>query len=275
MSQTEQRDTSRTDETRDLAVELRNVGVAYGGGRGRRSDRFVAVADASFTVGRNELVAIIGPSGCGKSSLLSAIAGLVPFTGDLRVIGEPVNGPGVNRGFVFQAASLLPWRTVLRNTTYGLELRGVSRADRTRAAEQALALVGLTEFQDSYPKQLSGGMQQRVNFARALAADPPVLLMDEPFAALDAQTREHLQAELLSIWELTDKSGIFVTHQIDEAVLLADRVVVLSRGPRSSVARIIDVPLPRPRPADVRSDPKFLRTVAELRSLLDAFYQEG
>lgn len=229
----------------------------------------VAVEDATFEVRANSFTSLIGPSGCGKSTILKAIAGLVRCAaGELSVGPAPVSGPGPDRALVFQSPALLPWRNVLRNVTYGLEARGLSRKAAAARGQQLLELVGLADFAGRYPHQLSGGMQQRVNLARALAVEPEVLLLDEPFSALDAQTRELLGYELLDIWERTHTTAIFVTHQIDEAVFLSDTVVVFSKGPASRVLRTIEIELPRPRTAEMRDSPHFQHLVAELRKLL-------
>jgi NitT/TauT family transport system ATP-binding protein len=204
-----------------------------------------------------EFVSIVGLSGCGKSTFLSSVAGLTPYqTGSLRIAGNIVKGPGADRAVVFQKASLLPWRSVLENTRYGLELRGVPRKDADARARDALALVGLTDYAHFHPRALSGGMQQRTNLARALASDPQILLMDEPFAALDAITRETLQNELLGIWQRHRKTVLFVTHQIDEAILLSDRVVVFTERP-ARIRRQFRIDLRRPRTEAAKSDPAF------------------
>jgi NitT/TauT family transport system ATP-binding protein len=205
-------------------------------------------------------MAIVGPSGCGKTTLLNIVAGLLPYeAGTVSIDGRAVAGPGVDRAVVFQHASLLPWRTVAGNVRYGMELQG--RFDQQTMAERTdhfIKLVGLEGFERHYPSELSGGMQQRVNLARATAADPLVLLMDEPFAALDAQTRELMQAELLKIWARAHKTVLFITHQINEAVYLADRVVVMSSRP-GRVKEVVPIPFPRPRPLSLKRDPAFLR----------------
>jgi NitT/TauT family transport system ATP-binding protein len=254
-----------SDDAEGLRVE--NLSIVYA--KTRSSAPLRAVKDVSFTVRPREMISLIGPSGCGKSSILSALAGLVPYQGRAEIFGEPITGPASDRAFVFQAASLLPWRTVERNIRYGLELQHVPKKEAVAATEKVLELIGLTRFKDMYPGQLSGGMQQRVNFARALVGDPVMLLMDEPFAALDAQTRERLQLEIVDIWQKSDKLGVFVTHQIDEAVFIADQVVVLSPGPESQVVRHFDIPLARPRTAKTRSDPEFLELVTALRRIFD------
>jgi NitT/TauT family transport system ATP-binding protein len=198
-------------------------------------------------VADGEFVAIIGPSGCGKSTLLNAIMGLLPASqGSVSVAGKPVRGPAANRATVFQEPRLLPWRTVLRNVSLGLEAQGVKRAESKARATREIERVGLDGFENFYPGQLSGGMQQRVNLARALAVAPALLLLDEPFAALDAQTREQMQSELMRIWQQTRATTLFVTHQIDEALFLADRVLVLSSRP-GHISREFVIGLERPR----------------------------
>jgi NitT/TauT family transport system ATP-binding protein len=217
-----------------------------------------------------EFVTVVGASGSGKTTLLRTIHGLLPAAaGTVRAGGEVVTGPSRSRGFVFQADCLLPWRTVLDNVAYPLELRGVARAERRAAAHELLELTGLADAAEKFPRQISGGMRQRANLARALVADPEILLMDEPFAALDAQTREILQAELLSIWGRRRKTVVFVTHQLDEAVYLADRVVVLSANP-GRVRQIVPVDLPRPRTLDVKYTPEFSEHVNVLWQLIKA-----
>jgi NitT/TauT family transport system ATP-binding protein len=226
---------------------------------------FCAVRDVSFEVPRRGIVSVIGPSGCGKSTLLGAVAGLVPYTGgSVLVGGRQVRQPGRDRAVVFQKASLLPWRTALDNVAYPLVLRGVKRAEARERAARVLERVGLGAFGDHYPDTLSGGMQQRVNVARALVVEPELLLLDEPFAAVDAQMREILQDEVLGLLESGSFSGVFVTHQIDEAVLVGDTVVILSRGPGSTVRAVIDVPLERPRGSRVRRSPEFLALVDQV-----------
>jgi NitT/TauT family transport system ATP-binding protein len=211
-----------------------------------------------LAVREGEFLSLLGPSGCGKSTFLNVLAGLAPPTsGDIRVDGEPVSAARQKLGFVFQGYALFPWRTVRRNVEAGLEIRGMKRAERRSEAERFLRLVGLHDFADHFPHQLSGGMRQRVAIARALAYGPEILLMDEPFGALDAQTRELLQQELLTIWEQSATTVVFVTHSIDEAIFLSDRIAVLGRGP-GRVKEIIDVDLPRPRHAELRHSPAFV-----------------
>jgi NitT/TauT family transport system ATP-binding protein len=255
------------DET--MRVSARNVSIAYDI-RGR-SEPFVAVAEATFDIRPSEMVCIVGPSGCGKSTVLTAVAGLLPVrSGQLAVNGRPVTGPASDRAVVFQKASLLPWMTVEDNVAYGLRSYGVSKSSARERAHELLEIVGLSSFAKSYPYQLSGGMQQRTNLARALAADPQLLLFDEPFASLDAQQREMLQGELMRIWADTGKAGLFITHQIDEAVLLGNRVLVSTKGPASHITNAIEISLPWPRTRNTRSHPDFTAYVEHIWSLLAA-----
>jgi NitT/TauT family transport system ATP-binding protein len=210
-----------------------------------------------FTVGvqPGEFLCLVGPSGCGKTTFLYCLDGLLPLTdGRILLDGKPIAGPGRDRAMVFQSPSLLPWRTVLRNVTYGLELQGVPLRQALPRAHEMITLVGLEGFEHYHPSELSGGMQQRVNLARALVMDAEVILLDEPFASLDAQTREFMQAELMRIWQETRRTAIFITHQINEAIYLADRVVVLSARP-GRVKSILPVPVPRPRELRVKRTP--------------------
>ncbi|MDR3592125.1 MAG: ABC transporter ATP-binding protein [Negativicutes bacterium] len=210
---------------------------------------FYALQQVSLTVVEGEFLTIVGPSGCGKSTFLDMIAGLSFATsGDIHIDGKRITGPALDRGIVLQGYALFPWRTVRENVEFGLEIKKIKPKERAEISERYLDLVGLKAFKDRYPYELSGGMKQRVAIARALAYDPEVLLMDEPFAALDAQTREVLQEELLNIWEKTKKTIIFVTHSIDEAVFLADRVAVMTANP-GTIKTILKVDLKRPRQA--------------------------
>ena len=217
-----------------------------------------ALADVSLSVRENEFLSIIGPSGCGKTTLLKMIDGLIPYDGGKILInGKRVTRPGPDRAVVFQSFALLPWRTVLANVEFSLELRQLGKEERARTARDYLKRVGLADFENHYPHELSGGMQQRAGLARALAVNPTILLMDEPFGAVDAQTRQLLQEELVDLWQRERKTVIFITHSMDEAVYLSDRVVVMTPRP-GKVAEVLDVPLPRPRIADeVRRDPMF------------------
>ena len=224
---------------------------------GRLTDRVPVLAGIDLAVRRGEFITLVGPSGSGKSVLLDIIGGLTEASGGEAFIDATrVTRPDPKIAYVFQQYALFPWRTALENVEYALEVRGVGAAERRRKARHFLGLFGLGGFEDRYPSQLSGGMQQRVAIARALSADPEVLLMDEPFAALDAQTRDILQSELLRIWETIDTTVVFVTHSIDEAIFLADRVVVMTARP-GRVKEIVEIDLPRPRDGDVRSSEAF------------------
>ena len=234
-----------------------------------RDSPTLAVADVSLELARNDFVCIVGPSGCGKTTFLNAIAGFLPIqSGVLRLDGADIPGPGPDRAMVFQQPSLLPWRNVIENVTYGLELgKKLKRRQARDRANELLELVGLSGFGDRYPTQLSGGMQQRVNLARALAVEPQLLLLDEPFASIDAQTREVMQLELLRICAAQHVTALFVTHDISEAVLLADRVCVF--GPRPGrIIREVAVPFDRPREQSIRRSPDYLALVEEISELL-------
>jgi NitT/TauT family transport system ATP-binding protein len=229
----------------------------------------VALEDVSLQVPRGEFLTLVGPSGSGKTTLLDLLGGLSrPTRGQVLIEGAEVTGPGLDRGIVFQQYALFPWRTTLANVTFGLEQLGLSRRQRTEQAREHLALVGLTGFEDRYPHELSGGMKQRVAIARSLAYQPGILLMDEPFAALDAQTREQLQDELLRIWRTTGTTVVFITHGIEEAVYLGQRVAVMTSRP-GRIKKVVEVPLTaRSATEDLRSDPEFARYRHEIWSLL-------
>jgi NitT/TauT family transport system ATP-binding protein len=217
---------------------------------------FEAIKQLDLTVKQGEFLVIVGPSGCGKSTFLDMIAGLAkPSSGEIFIDGKLITGPALDRGIVLQGYALFPWRTVRKNVEFGLEIKKVPKNQRREISQRYIELVGLHDFEDRYPHELSGGMKQRVAIARALAYDPEVLLMDEPFAAVDAQTREVLQEELLRIWEKTKKTIVFVTHSIDEAIFLADRVAVMTANP-GTIKEIINVNLPRPRDG-IRSSADF------------------
>lgn len=218
-------------------------------------DDLTAVEHFSLEIGSGEFVCLLGPSGCGKTTVLRMVAGLEkPSEGLIMLNGNPVTGPGQDRGMVFQEFALLPWRSVRRNIEFGLEINGASLEERKATSDKYINLVGLNGFEDAHPYELSGGMKQRVGIARALANDPEILLMDEPFGALDAQTRNFMQRELLNIWSKAKKTVLFVTHSVDEAVYLADRIVVMTKRP-GKVKTTYDINLPRPRD---RGDPKFI-----------------
>lgn len=232
-------------------------------------DDFVAVENISLDVKAGEFVAIVGPSGCGKSTLLDLLAGLTtPTRGQITIDDKPITGPALDRGIVFQQYALFPWLTTLENIEFGLEAKGIGKIERRKTALHFLQLVGLSDFEHHYPNELSGGMKQRVAIARSLAYDPDVLLMDEPFAALDAQTRETLQAELLRIWQQTGKTIIFITHSIDEAIYLAQRVAIITSRP-GRVKQIINVPAGlRSNQDDVRSSQEFGQLRHQIWNLL-------
>jgi len=236
-----------------------------------RGTTHLALSDISLQVKEGEFVSILGPSGCGKSTLLYIVGGFVqPSAGTVSIAGKPVTGPGPDRGPVFQEFALFPWKTVLGNVMYGLLEQGVGRANAEAKARALIGLVHLTGYEKFYPKELSGGMKQRVAIARTLAYGPSILLMDEPFGALDAHTRTGLQNELLEIWERDRKTVLFVTHSVEEAVFLSDRVVVLTRAP-GRIKSIVDIDLPRQRRrADLLVDRRYQTFVVDIERLMDA-----
>ncbi len=228
-----------------------------------------ALRGIALEVERGEFISVVGPSGCGKTTFLRIVAGLEPASsGTVIIDGRVVTKPGNDRGFVFQTDNLLPWRTVLSNAMIGPEVGGRTGPEEKRRTLDLLKLVGLDGFENYYPRQLSGGMRQRVNLARALAIDPEVLLMDEPFASLDAQTREIMQTELLRIWEQGRKTVLFVTHQIDEAVFLSDRVLVFARRP-GRLQECVEIKLPRPRSLGIKRTPEFVAYVDHIWRLIE------
>lgn len=237
------------------AIAARGIAKRY---RASQPGSSLPVLDGvDFTLGTGEFVSIVGPSGCGKTTLLRILAGLVtPEEGSLEVLGKRADGPGPERAMVFQSFALLPWLDARENVAFGLELRDVARAERIAIANDYLKLVGLSGFERAYPRQLSGGMQQRIGLARALAVDPAILLMDEPLGAVDALTRSWLQLDLLRIWDETKKSVVFVTHDVGEAVLLSDRVVVMGTRP-GRILEEVAIDLPRPRNDATRELPRF------------------
>jgi NitT/TauT family transport system ATP-binding protein len=252
-------------------IRLLGVEKTY---RTRTGDLVHALAETTLDVGENEFVTLVGPSGCGKSTLLKLVAGLVPASqGQIRVREQPVTGPFPDVGFVFQQPVLLPWRSVLDNVLFSVEMLGLDVRQYRKPAGDLLELTGLAGFETKYPRELSGGMQQRVAICRALLPDPSLLLMDEPFGALDAMTREEMSLELLRIWDERRKTILFVTHSIPEAILLADRVVVMSPRP-GRVARVLRVDLPRPRTMDLEFDPRFKAHSDEIRALIFARRKE-
>lgn len=250
--------------TREVILEVRGLDKRYGTAHGEVS----ALRGIDFTIHRREFVCVIGASGCGKSTLIRILAGLeAPSGGRVLLDGRPVQGPGRDRGVVFQGYSLFPWLTVKKNVMFGLEMGGRGRDESERDALTWLDLVGLARFADAYPHQLSGGMRQRVAIARALVNQPRILLMDEPFGALDAQTRCRMQSHLLEIWKNIDITVLFITHDLDEAIYLADRILVLKPHP-GEVEDFIEVPVPRPRSAQQFTSPEFLATKARLEQLI-------
>jgi NitT/TauT family transport system ATP-binding protein len=246
-------------ETRSSKLAVQNLRKSF---RSQRSDAPILVFEnITFEVHASEFISLVGPSGCGKTTFLRILDGLIPHDeGEILLDGKTIIKPGPDKGFVFQDSSLLPWRSVIDNVIVGLELQGVDKREARRKAERYILLVGLAGFEHHYPHELSGGMQQRVNLARALIVEPQVLLMDEPFASLDAQTREIMQAELLKMWRQTQKTVIFVTHQIEEAIYLSDRVVVFSARP-ARIREIVKVNLPRPRLLSIKRNKDFLDLV--------------
>jgi NitT/TauT family transport system ATP-binding protein len=249
-------------------VSLEEVSVIYT----HRNQRVVAIENLSFSVKDKEFLSILGPSGCGKSTILHLIAGFIhPSSGNVRLNGHPLRRPGVDRGVVFQLHTLFPWKTVRENVEFGLRMKGLPKNQRHAIVFRYLEAIELTEFANSYPFELSGGMQQRVGIARAYANDPQVLLMDEPFASLDAQTAIRMRELLLRLWTKNPKTVIFVTHDIDEAILLADRVLLLSARP-GKVEEEFLIGLPRPRSQDVFTDPQYV----ELRKgMMDAIFDRS
>jgi NitT/TauT family transport system ATP-binding protein len=234
----------------------------------RAGQRMAVLEDIGFTLHRREFMCVVGPSGCGKSTLARIVAGLEPYSsGEVALCGKPVRGPGKERGMVFQGYTLFPWLSVRRNVMFGLEASGTRRAQAHDDATQWLQLVGLEKFADAYPHQLSGGMKQRVAIVRALATQPSLLLMDEPFGALDAQTRVRMQTYLLQIWRRIDISVLFITHDLDEAIMLADRILVLSAHP-GRMQELIEIPVPRPRTLAQCMSDEFLATRARLDQLI-------
>jgi NitT/TauT family transport system ATP-binding protein len=245
-------------------IKAEDVSVSFSG----RDKNIQALRSFNLEVREGEFVSLVGPSGCGKSTFLRIVAGLlVPTSGKLLIGGDDVQ-PGRDRALVFQQDNLLPWRNVIDNVAFGLQVAGYSKPRRSQIAARFINTVGLIGFETSYPYELSGGMRQRANLARALAIDPEILLMDEPFASLDAQTREIMQAELLSLWQHSRKTAVFVTHQIDEAVFLSDKVVVLTARP-GTVRDILRIEIARPRSLEIKRHPDFTAYVDRIWRLLE------
>jgi NitT/TauT family transport system ATP-binding protein len=253
--------------TKAAMIEIEAISKTF---ETKRDRRHLAITDISLAVAAGEFVSILGPSGCGKSTLLYIVGGFVtPSTGSVVVNGRPVTGPGPDRGPVFQEFALFPWKTVLGNVMYGLERSGVAKAEAQKRARELLVLVHLSRYEKFYPKELSGGMKQRVALARTLAYGPSILLMDEPFGALDAHTRTRLQNDLLDIWERDRKTVLFVTHSVEEAVFLSDRVAVMTRSP-GRIKEIVPIALPRPRDrATLLLDRRYQDYVVRIERLME------
>ena len=234
-------------------LKIDNVVKEYVGNKGKT----VALNGVSLDIKENEFICVVGPSGCGKSTLLNIIAGLLePTSGAVYLDGKKIEGTGVERGVVFQGYALFPWRTVLKNVMFGLEMKRMPKDQAEKIAKKYIKAVGLEGFEHAYPKELSGGMRQRVAIARAYAADPEVLLLDEPFGALDAQTRVQLQSELLNTWEHEKKTCFFITHDVEEAIILAQRVIIMSARP-GRIKDIVDINIPYPRTQETKLTPEF------------------
>lgn len=244
----------------DAAISVREATKVYVTDRGRT----VSLDKVSLDIDRGEFITLVGPSGCGKSTMLGLIGGLIdPTAGTVLVDGRPVKGPGPDRGIIFQQYALFPWLTAQKNVEFGLRIQGLGREARAEQARHYLRLVGLQDFANALPKELSGGMKQRCAIARAYAVNPSLLLMDEPFGALDALTRVQMQDELLATWQQERKTVVFITHDVDEAVYLASRVVVMSPRP-GRISEVIDVPLPYPRNEAIRLSPEFAQIRAQV-----------
>ena len=250
-------------------TKLKATGLRHEYYQPRTGGRLLALENINLQVDDGEFVTIVGPSGCGKTTFINLCDGLLkPTAGRIDIDGVAVTGPGTDRGMVFQDSCLMPWRTVFKNVIFGLECQGLDNAEGTSRAKEFIKLVGLAGFEEHYPHELSGGMQQRCNLARALTVDPKILIMDEPFAALDAQTREIMQSELLRIWRESQKTVLFITHQINEAIYLADRVIVFAARP-GRVKATIKIDIPRPRELSVKRDPSFLKYEDQVWNLIE------
>jgi NitT/TauT family transport system ATP-binding protein len=246
-------------------IEGRNVNLTF---RPPNRGPVRALSNFDIDIGEGEFLSIVGPSGCGKSTFLNVLLGLIkPDSGDIRMDGKPIAGPGSDRAMVFQEFGLLPWRTVQANVELGLELKGMAADARRKVSQPLIEMIGLAGFEGHFPHELSGGMKQRVGLARALATDPNLLLMDEPFAALDAQTRDIMQVELLRVWQAAKKTVLFVTHQIEEAIYLSDRVMVMTKRP-GRAKKIFPIELPRPRDYEMRVTPAFNELKLEIWNAL-------
>ncbi len=253
----------------DSALRLHDISCTFVS-KDDPGQRYTAVRDVTLTVGAGEFVSVVGPTGCGKSTLLNVGAGLlVPSTGTVEVFGQPLQGINTRAGYMFQSESLMPWRTALGNVMAGLEFRGVEPAAARQQADDWLRRVGLGGFGDRYPHQLSGGMRKRTSLAQTLALDPDIILMDEPFSALDIQTRQLMENEVLELWAAKKKAVLFITHDLDEAIAMSDRVVVLSAGPASHPIGEFTVDLARPRDvAEIKTSPRFVELHAAIWAVL-------
>jgi NitT/TauT family transport system ATP-binding protein len=251
------------------ALELNDITVTFRSGESE-GGRYTAVANTTLRIAAGEFVSVVGPTGCGKSTLLNIAAGLLsPSSGEVRVFGEPLSGVNARAGYMFQTEALMPWRSCISNVMVGLQYRGVPDADARAQAQAWLSRVGLGEFGDRYPHQLSGGMRKRTALAQTLALDPDIILMDEPFSALDIQTRQLMENEVLDLWTAKRKAVLFITHDLDEAIAMSDRVVVLSAGPGTHPIGEFTIDLPRPRDvAEVRNDPRFVELHARIWAVL-------
>lgn len=250
------------------ALEFRDITVTF---RSRESsERYTAVANTTMRIGAGEFVSVVGPTGCGKSTLLNIAAGLLPpSAGEVRVFGEPLSGINRRAGYMFQAEALMPWRSALDNVMVGLQYHGVGDGEARAQALSWLERVGLRDFADRYPHQLSGGMRKRTSLAQTLALDPDIILMDEPFSALDIQTRQLMENEVLDLWAAKKKAVLFITHDLDEAIAMSDRVVVLSAGPATHPIGEFAIDLPRPRDvAEVRTHPRFVELHSQIWAVL-------
>lgn len=251
------------------ALALDNITCTFISKNDRRQ-RYAAVADTTLHIAPGEFVSVVGPTGCGKSTLLNVGAGLLePSSGTVKVFGEPLKGINRRAGYMFQAEALMPWRSALQNVIAGLQFRGVGEEEARRQGREWLARVGLQGFEDRYPHQLSGGMRKRVSLAQTLILDPDIILMDEPFSALDIQTRQLMENEVLDLWSARRKAVLFITHDLDEAIAMSDRVVVLSAGPQTHPIGEFAIDLPRPRDvAGIRVHPRFVELHARIWSVL-------
>jgi NitT/TauT family transport system ATP-binding protein len=260
---------SRAMQDTAAALSLQGVACTFAS-RDDADQRYTAVKDVTLTVGAGEFVAVVGPTGCGKSTLLNVAAGLLaPSAGVVNVFGTPLQGVNTRAGYMFQADSLMPWRTAQQNVMAGLEFRGVALADARAQTDEWLKRVGLGGFGDRYPHQLSGGMKKRTSLAQTLALDPDIILMDEPFSALDIQTRQLMENEVLALWAAKKKAVLFITHDLDEAIAMSDRVVVMSAGPASRPIGEFAVDLARPRDvAEIKTSPRFVELHAAIWAVL-------